>query len=178
MLPQPYKSVPLYRGISTLHCWCCRLCPAEITASAASLWRQLFGFTRCSSKQQRRSWALYSAGAFIAATSRRPNCEVGWKRKRSLCKVYSRTSATAWPIPLQLAVATARLGAGNQQRLATSHRSLRRPAGYKEESGRASLLQLSKQLLALPDAELTPFTGAAESGAITESLFADADNKC
>ncbi len=123
------------------------------TASAASLWRQLLALP-AAQQAQRRSWALYSLARLLLQQAE-PTASL---EAQQLLQSLQQDVSNGLADPLQLVVASL----GEQARLALATNDWQQAiglyaaqAGY-EESGRASLLQLSKQLLALPDAELTP----------------------
>ena len=120
--------------------------------SAERLWRQLLALPPAQ-QQNRRSWAMYSLARLLLQQATTAATAEAQQWLQTLQQEVSAGLAD----PLQLAVASL----GEQARLHLSANDWQQAiglyaaqAGY-DESGRASLLQLSKQLLALPDAELT-----------------------
>lgn len=121
--------------------------------NAASLWRQLLALP-AAQQTQRRSWAMYSLARLLLQQAE-PTASL---EAQQLLQSLQQEVSAGLADPLQLAVASL----GEQARLLLAANDWQQAiglyaaqAGY-DESGRASLLQLSKQLLALPDAELTP----------------------
>ncbi len=124
-------------------------------AQAADLFRQLLALP-AAEQSQRRSWALYSLARLLQQGD-----EAAQQQAVALYQQLRQEVAAGLADPLQLAVSSlgeeARLALGRQD-WATAIALYASQAGY-EESGRASLLQVSSQLLAKPDAELGALLG-------------------
>lgn len=120
---------------------------------AIGLFRQVLALP-LEQQQQRRSWALYSlARALVQQNAQQHSAEV-----IALYQQLQQEVVAGLADPLQLAVASL----GEQARLAkqqgdwTNAIALYGAQSRWSESGRASLLWLSKELIALPDSQLLP----------------------
>lgn len=120
---------------------------------AIELFRQLLALP-LEQQQQRRSWALYSLGrALLQLNDQNQNTEVS-----ALYSQLQKEVAAGLPDPLQLAVASL----GEQAKFAKQQGDWAGAIGLYaaqsrwSESGRASLLLLSKELAAMPDQQLIP----------------------
>ncbi len=127
------------------------------TKTAAALFQQVLALP-AAAQQQRRSWALYSLARLQAETAPEQAIQL-WQKLRA-------EVAAGLADPLQLAVASL----GEEARLLLAQQQWPQAIGlyatqaHYDASGHASLLQLSRQLLAKPDAELQPLlTGPAVS---------------
>lgn len=134
-------------------------------ATAARLFSQLLALP-AAQQTQRRSWALYSL-ARLKARSAPAEAMVLWTQLRDEVR-------QGLADPLQLAVSSL----GEQARLLLADNKWHDAIGLYatqaqyEPSGYASLLQLSRQLLALPDAQLQPLlTQPAVSRLLSLYLF-------
>jgi len=120
---------------------------------AIELFRQVLALP-LEQQQQRRSWALYSLGrALLKQNVTEHSAEVS-----ALYNQLQQEVAAGLADPLQLAVASL----GEQAKLAKQQGDWAGAIGLYaaqsrwSESGRASLLLLSKELAAMPDQELMP----------------------
>lgn len=120
---------------------------------AIELFRQVLALPS-DQQQQRRSWALYSLGrALLKQNVTEHSAEVS-----ALYNQLQQEVAAGLADPLQLAVASL----GEQAKLAKQQGDWAGAIGLYaaqsrwSESGRASLLLLSKELAAMPDQELMP----------------------
>ncbi|MDZ7868303.1 MAG: hypothetical protein U5L02_03725 [Rheinheimera sp.] len=117
--------------------------------AAAALFQQVLALP-AEAQQQRRSWALYSLARLQVEHDPAQAIEL-WQQLRA-------EVAAGLADPLQLAVAS--LGEEARQLLAQQQWQqaigLYATQAHYDASGYASLLQLSRQLLAMPDTELTP----------------------
>ncbi len=117
--------------------------------AAATLFQQVLALP-ATAQQQRRSWALYSLARLQAETAPEQAIQL-WQKLRA-------EVAAGLADPLQLAVASL----GEEARLLLAKQQWQQAIGlyatqaHYDASGYASLLQLSRQLLAKPDAELQP----------------------
>lgn len=117
--------------------------------AAAALFQQVLALP-AAAQSQRRSWALYSLARLQTQTSPAEAIQL-WQQLRA-------EVATGLADPLQLAVASL----GEEARLLLAQQQWHDAIGlyatqaHYDASGYASLLQLSRQLLAMPDAELQP----------------------
>ena len=120
---------------------------------AAVLFRQLLALP-LEQQQQRRSWALYSLGRVLL----QQNVTEHSTEVSALYHQLQQEVAAGLPDPLQLAVASL----GEQAKLAKQQGDWAGAIGLYaaqsrwSESGRASLLLLSKELAAMSDQELMP----------------------
>lgn len=117
--------------------------------AAATLFQQVLALP-ATAQQQRRSWALYSLARLQAETAPEQAIQL-WQQLRA-------EVAAGLADPLQLAVTSL----GEEARLLLAQQRWQQAIGlyatqaHYDASGYASLLQLSRQLLAKPDAELQP----------------------
>lgn len=117
--------------------------------AAATLFQQVLALP-ATAQQQRRSWALYSLARLQAETAPEQAIQL-WQQLRA-------EVAAGLADPLQLAVTSL----GEEARLLLAQQRWQQAIGlyatqaHYDTSGYASLLQLSRQLLAKPDAELQP----------------------
>lgn len=117
--------------------------------AAAALFQQVLALP-AEAQQQRRSWALYSLARLQADTAPDQAIQL-WQQLRA---EVNKGLAD----PLQLAVASL----GEEARLLLAQQQWQQAIGlyatqaHYDASGYASLLQLSRQLLAMPDTELQP----------------------
>ena len=117
--------------------------------AAAALFQQVLALP-AAAQSQRRSWALYSLARLQAQSAPKQAIQL-WQQLRA---EVSQGLAD----PLQLAVASL----GEEARLLLAEQQWHLAIGLYatqaqyDASGYASLLQLSRQLLAMPDAELQP----------------------
>ncbi|WP_348728242.1 hypothetical protein [Rheinheimera texasensis] len=117
--------------------------------AAATLFQQVLALP-ATAQQQRRSWALYSLARLQAETAPEQAIQL-WQKLRA-------EVAAGLADPLQLAVASL----GEEARLLLAQQRWQQAIGlyatqaHYDASGYASLLQLSRQLLTKPDAELQP----------------------
>jgi len=130
---------------------------------AIELFRRLLALP-LEQQQQRRSWALYSLGrALLQQNVTEHSAEVS-----ALYSQLQQEVAAGLADPLQLAVASL----GEQAKLAKQQGDWAKAIGLYaaqsrwSESGRASLLWLSKELAAMPDQELVPLVKAPAVAAL------------
>jgi len=122
---------------------------AKDPKAAITLFQQVLALP-AEAQQQRRSWALYSLARLQAETAPQQAIQL-WQQLRT-------EVAAGLADPLQLAVASL----GEEARLLLAQQQWHDAIGlyatqaHYDASGYASLLQLSRQLLAKPDAELQP----------------------
>ncbi|MBY0419127.1 MAG: hypothetical protein K2W88_13840, partial [Pararheinheimera sp.] len=120
---------------------------------AIELFRQLLALP-LEQQQQRRSWALYSLGRVLL----QQNVTEHSAEVSALYNQLQQEVAAGLPDPLQLAVASL----GEQAKFAKQQGDWAGAIGLYaaqsrwSESGRASLLLLSKELAAMPDQQLIP----------------------
>lgn len=120
---------------------------------AIELFRQVLALP-LEQQQQRRSWALYSLGRALL----KQNTQTQTSEVSALYSQLQQEVAAGLADPLQLAVASL----GEQAKLAKQQGDWAAAIGLYaaqsrwSESGRASLLLLSKELAAMPDQELMP----------------------
>jgi hypothetical protein len=122
---------------------------AKDPKTAAALFQQVLALP-AAAQAQRRSWALYSLARLQAQSAPEQAIQL-WQQLRA-------EVATGLADPLQLAVASL----GEEARLLLAQQQWQQAIGlyatqaHYDASGYASLLQLSRQLLAKPDAALQP----------------------
>ncbi|WP_306523447.1 hypothetical protein [Rheinheimera sp.] len=142
---------------------------------AETLLRQVLALPSAE-QQQRRSWALYSLARVLQKTNNNVAAET---EALALYQQLQQEVAAGLADPLQLAVASL----GEQARIYKNNGDWQQAiglyaaqAGY-QESGRASLLQLSRELLQMPDAALKPLlTQPAVPQLLSRYLFTQASS--